>query len=192
MEKREEILRKALELFCSRGYDAVGVREISECAGVTKPTLYYYFKSKYGLLQELMEQGCDPFLKSLEQASHYTGDLRKTLCDCMRVFADFAERTPKFYRLLFSMFHSPKQSEPYRCVQPYILRQQRMIRGIFEAAAGQLENLRGRQKQFGLGFSGLVHYFIVMKFEESGGEEVHVSNQEINSLVYQFMHGIYT
>ena len=192
MEKREEILTKALELFCSRGYDAVGVQEIAECAGVTKPTLYYYFKSKYGLLQELMEQGCDPFLKSLEQAARYTGDLMKTLCNCVQVFVDFAEQTPKLYRLLFSMFHSPQQSETYRCVHPYILRQQGTIRSIFDAASGQLGNMHGRQRQFGLGFSGLVHYFIVMKFEESKDEGIHVSNQEIYSLVHQFMHGIYS
>ena len=165
MEKREEILKKALELFCSRGYDAVGVQEIAVCAGVTKPTLYYYFKSKY---------------------------LMKTLCNCVQVFVDFAEQTPKLYRLLFSMFHSPQQSETYRCVHPYILRQQGTIRSIFDAASGQLGNMHGRQRQFGLGFSGLVHYFIVMKFEESKDEGIHVSNQEIYSLVHQFMHGIYS
>lgn len=55
MDNRERILETALELFYSRGYDAVGVQEIAEKSGVTKPTLYYYFKSKYGLLEQLLE-----------------------------------------------------------------------------------------------------------------------------------------
>ena len=42
MDNREKILNCALELFHARGYDAVGVQEIAEMAGVTKPTLYYY------------------------------------------------------------------------------------------------------------------------------------------------------
>ena len=49
MDNRETILETALDLFYTRGYDAVGVQEIAERSGVTKPTLYYYFKSKYGL-----------------------------------------------------------------------------------------------------------------------------------------------
>ncbi len=192
MEKREEILENALELFCDRGYDAVGVQEIAERAGVTKPTLYYYFKSKYGLLQELLERGCAPFLERLEQATAYEGDLRGTLCACARAFMDFAKRSPRFYDLLFSLFHYPRESEPYRCARPYVLRQQQLIRNIFEAAAAQLGNMRGRQRQFGLGFCGLVHYFIEMKFEEGREENLCVSDEEIYSLVHQFMHGIYS
>ena len=49
MDNRERILQCALELFYAKGYDAVGVQEIAQKAGITKPTLYYYFGSKYGL-----------------------------------------------------------------------------------------------------------------------------------------------
>ena len=45
----------AEELFYSKGYDAAGVQEIVERAGVTKPTLYYYFGSKLGLLQAILD-----------------------------------------------------------------------------------------------------------------------------------------
>ena len=40
MDNREKILNCALELFHARGYDAVGVQEIAETAGVTKPTFW--------------------------------------------------------------------------------------------------------------------------------------------------------
>ena len=50
LDNRELILNAALDLFYARGYDAVGVQEIVDRAGVTKPTLYYYFGSKLGLL----------------------------------------------------------------------------------------------------------------------------------------------
>ncbi|HIS80092.1 MAG TPA: helix-turn-helix transcriptional regulator [Candidatus Scatomonas merdavium] len=39
MENRERLLEAALSLFYEKGYDAVGVQEIVEAAGVTKPTL---------------------------------------------------------------------------------------------------------------------------------------------------------
>ena len=51
MENKERIMECALDLFYAKGYDAVGVQEIVEKAGITKPTLYYYFGSKLGLLK---------------------------------------------------------------------------------------------------------------------------------------------
>ena len=55
MDNRELIVQSALELFYARGYDAVGVQEIVDKAGISKPTLYYYFGSKLGLLKVLLE-----------------------------------------------------------------------------------------------------------------------------------------
>ena len=43
MDNRARLLDCAQDLFAARGYDAVGVQEIVEAAGVTKPTLYHYF-----------------------------------------------------------------------------------------------------------------------------------------------------
>lgn len=48
------IARAAARLFAERGYDATSVREIVEAAGVAKPTMYYYFRSKEGLAQALL------------------------------------------------------------------------------------------------------------------------------------------
>jgi AcrR family transcriptional regulator len=48
------IARVAARLFAERGYDATPVREIVKAAGVSKPTLYYYFRSKEGLASALL------------------------------------------------------------------------------------------------------------------------------------------
>ena len=46
---RARLLETATELFAEKGYAGASVREIVEKAGVSKPVLYYYFKSKEGL-----------------------------------------------------------------------------------------------------------------------------------------------
>ena len=51
---KQTILQTAERLFAYKGYDAVGVQEIVTDAGITKPTLYYYFRSKRGLLEALV------------------------------------------------------------------------------------------------------------------------------------------
>ena len=49
-EHREKLLTVGYELICKYGIDGVGVREISEAAGVTTGTFYHNFKSKQDLL----------------------------------------------------------------------------------------------------------------------------------------------
>ncbi|MCD7717366.1 MAG: TetR/AcrR family transcriptional regulator [Lachnospiraceae bacterium] len=56
MDNRIRLLQCANELFYEKGYDAVGVQEIVARAGLTKPTLYYYFGSKKGLLEALVAE----------------------------------------------------------------------------------------------------------------------------------------
>ena len=50
------ILDTALELFSRRGYEATSVREICEAAGITKPTLYYFYGSKEGVFRALVNR----------------------------------------------------------------------------------------------------------------------------------------
>lgn len=52
---RDRILLEATRLFGQNGYAATSVREVVEAAGVTKPTLYYYFENKEGLFREAVQ-----------------------------------------------------------------------------------------------------------------------------------------
>ena len=78
-DKRGELLERAMELFAARGYDAVGVQEIAEAAGVTKPTLYYYFGNKEGLLRALLEGRYQALEAGIRAALDYRHDLSATL-----------------------------------------------------------------------------------------------------------------
>ena len=77
MDNRQLIMEKALELFCARGYDAVGVQEIAEQSGITKPTLYYYFGSKQGLMETILEENSRILEEMLEKLSAVVEDRRE-------------------------------------------------------------------------------------------------------------------
>ena len=79
MDNKERIMECALDLFYAKGYDAVGVQEIAETAGITKPTLYYYFGSKYGLLKTLLDTKFTQLIAEMKNAARYDGDVPKTL-----------------------------------------------------------------------------------------------------------------
>jgi AcrR family transcriptional regulator len=58
---RQEILRVALDLFRTQGYDATSLRQISDRLGITKAALYYHFPAKEHLVVELTR----PFVDGL-------------------------------------------------------------------------------------------------------------------------------
>ncbi len=45
-KRRHEILEKSLELFCREGYEDVTFQKIADACGITRTTLYIYFKNK--------------------------------------------------------------------------------------------------------------------------------------------------
>src|SRR5512142_456582 len=107
MDNRSNILACALQLFASRGYDAVGVQEIVETAGVTKPTLYHYFGSKHGLLEALLKENFDELQRRVKPVADYHGDLPLTLNQVAAVYFQFAKEHRTFYRIALSLWFAP-------------------------------------------------------------------------------------
>ena len=49
-DQREAILAQAAHLFATRGYSATSMNEVAEACGLSKATLYHYYRDKYALL----------------------------------------------------------------------------------------------------------------------------------------------
>lgn len=97
MGAREDILLQATKLFANQGFAQTSVREIVESAGVTKPTLYYYFGSKDGLFEVLVTEriSCDTqafeeILGGEEPHMERLGILSRLRLERMREDPDFA------------------------------------------------------------------------------------------------------
>lgn len=190
MDNRTNILECATELFCEKGYDAVGVQEIVDRAGTTKPTLYYYFKSKYGLLESIIEEYYGRFLERLETVSVYQGDLPNTLYTTCREYLKMAIENKTMYLFTVSLIYSARENDSYRAIRPYMVKTHEIIVKIFEQASNELENMNGRQQQFASGFEGIVNFYLIYYFEIG---EPRIDIDEIGkNLVVQFMYGIYS
>lgn len=192
MDNKLLLLECAKDLFYSKGYDAVGVQEIVECAGLTKPTLYYYFGSKSGLLQSLLEVKCKEFLESLIEFSKQKKGICEALYELADLYCDFFERDRKFYLLLMSLFYSARENDSYRAVEPYITQFYEFVVRVFDQASAELGNMNGRQKAFATGFTGVINnYFLVLCQGEGKVFEEDIKLQ-VRKLVNQFMYGIFS
>lgn len=192
MENRVRIMECAKELFYARGYDAVGVQEIVDRAGITKPTLYYYFGSKMGLLKTLLAtkfESSPVFLKSIPDSGQ---DIRSSLYHLAKAYFDFFEKDRKFYMLMMTLFYSARENEAYQAVKPYITEFYETVVQLFAHASCQLGNMHGRQRQFAIGFIGTINHYLLLHCETDPNQQEKIEEETIVSLVNQFMYGIFT
>ena len=54
-EQRELILARAAALFAQSGYPATSMNQVAEASGLSKATLYHYYRDKYALLVSIAE-----------------------------------------------------------------------------------------------------------------------------------------
>lgn len=188
MDNRQRLIDCALTLFSQRGYDAVGVQEVAEAAGVTKPTLYHYFGSKRGLLEALLNQASRKLSNDIEVSAEYYGDLVLTLENVVRTYFKAAQEDTDYYRMQIAMFISPPESEANQAIQPYLQVQTEQIEEIFIKAAADHGNLLGRHQRYAAGFLGEINAMIGLYLNN----KLDLRGEVVYGLVHQFMHGIFS
>jgi TetR/AcrR family transcriptional regulator len=112
MDARQRILAAGLKLFANRGYAGTAVNDVTEKAGVTKPTLYYYFESKQGLFQALVDQSMDERFEAMQQAAAQGGTVTKQLEEIMVRLVEFTRRNRDLMRVCFAVAFAAKEENP--------------------------------------------------------------------------------
>lgn len=188
MNNDENILNCALKLFAARGYDSVGIQEVVDVAGVTKPTLYHYFDNKKGLLESILDLNFKNLFIELSKNAIYDGDILNTLLRTVRAYFNFAESNKDFYRLHLSLWFAPPQSESCRLVNPHLAKEYKMIEKIFLDAVTDHGNMKNRHREYAISFQGTVNTYIGLYLNGYSSLDENV----IRALVKQFMHGLFS
>jgi AcrR family transcriptional regulator len=110
---RERLLREAAALFSCRSYAGTPVGEIVAAAGVTKPVLYYHFKSKEGLYLAIMDDALAKLRPAVDASLRDDGtdatDRIRGLCGAI---VACALENLDVVRLIRSLHHCPPQGVP--------------------------------------------------------------------------------
>ncbi|MGV9338117.1 TetR/AcrR family transcriptional regulator [Streptomyces sp. NPDC003688] len=98
-ERRQQLIRVALDLFSRRSPDEVSIDEIASAAGISRPLVYHYFPGKLSLYEAALKRASEDlagrFVEPLE------GPLGLRLLRVMRRFFDFVdEHGPGFSALM--------------------------------------------------------------------------------------------
>lgn len=110
-KRRKEILQKSLDVFVEEGYEDVTFQKIADRCGITRTTLYIYFKNKHeifrGSIKELMSSIEDSILESINDTSlTYEQQLRKVLMSII----DKCQENKKLFVIILSYLLQLKKS----------------------------------------------------------------------------------
>lgn len=147
-ETRNRILEAATNLFSKCGYDATGVAEICESAGVSKGAFYHHFPTKQAVFMELLNlylNGIDSGFSQMRretqnvpqaiiQMAETTGALFQTADIHLPIFLEFwtqANHDPQIWEAAIS---------PYRRYQSYFAQmiQDGIVEGSIQPVDAQL------------------------------------------------------
>ena len=194
MDNRENILACALDLFYAKGYDAVGTQEIVKAAGVTKPTMYYYFGSKAGLLEALLKEHFEELLTAVDAVTDAMQGMPfpDILFKVASVFMGYAVTHEKAYRFALALYYTGAENEGHKLVEPLVRAYYERLVKVFLDAADQLGNMNGRQREFALGLQGLLDTTFLMYCNQPEEERRVPDEDMIRNILRQFMYGIYS
>jgi len=109
---RERLLETATELFAEKGYAGASVREIVEKAGVSKPVLYYYFKSKEGLFYAILEWAVDVQQNILNEIFEAKGTVLERFIFLYRRVHEGIQQYKSLYIMIHGLIYGPPEGVP--------------------------------------------------------------------------------
>jgi TetR/AcrR family transcriptional regulator len=128
---RERLLEAGTALFAERGYNGTFIREIVDRAGVTKPMLYYYFKSKEGMFYTILDGAAEQQEVILAQALEAPGAVLDRLIYLYRRIYEGLIEYQNLFKMIYNLVFGPRQGAPDYDIDQYHRRMVDAIKTIY-------------------------------------------------------------
>jgi len=138
---RQRLLETATELFADKGYAGTSVREIVNRAGVSKPVLYYYFKSKEGLFYAILEWAAEVQQGILNEIFATSGTVLERFIYFYRRISEGVLQYQNLYKMIHGLLYGPPQGAPEYDFPQYQRHMFNAVKRIYTngLAAGEVE-----------------------------------------------------
>ena len=128
---KKTLLLAGINLFAEKGYAGTSVREIVSLAGVTKPVLYYYFQSKEGLFQAILDSAAAEQEAILEEALQKPGTALERIVHLYRRIYQGLMEHHQLFKLINHLFFGPPSGAPRYDIERFHRRMVEVIKEIY-------------------------------------------------------------
>ncbi len=158
IDKKEQILLAAQELFAENGFSGTTTRMLAAKAGVNLGMLTYYFGTKWQIFQALIEKRNKDFGAIIQDALHEGEDEFEVLDKMIDAFFDYFMSNASFQRCLYREMSLCKDSPEMEFAVQHIVRNRQRIADFIQKG---IENGKFRQVDVYLtisAFTGLIFH----------------------------------
>jgi AcrR family transcriptional regulator len=103
-ERRKQILEAAMNVFARMGFHEARMDDIVEESGLSKGTLYWYFKSKDDIIESILTSLFEQELAGLENAARLTGSAYDQLAAFLDQTLNDFQRMLRLRPLMFEFY----------------------------------------------------------------------------------------
>ena len=159
---RQHILAVALRHFADRGYSGASVQDIVDEAKVAKPMLYYYFESKAGLYQALIDTAHDERYRIMLDAVEGRENLEAKLEAILIALFEFIQKHRELVRLAFASAFAAPGEVPEGLCKEKCDRNFEFIHELVQEglASGELDE-RFESRDLAIAWYGLMNIYVV-------------------------------
>lgn len=193
-ERPREILAAALRLFASKGYTATTLVDIANAAGVTKGTVYYYFRNKQTLLARLAEVNDREAVGELEaivrgNPGPVSAQLRLVL---RRGFAEPRDESRRQLRVVYVGLHSDAPRLFAHAIQQTLIRAWSLIVKLIERgkATGEFRQDADAQVAARVFTAGLVVQMLWRQTTDLASLDPFDDARMVDSTIELFLHSL--
>ena len=109
-KRKHEILQKSLDVFIDEGYEDATFQKIADRCGITRTTLYIYFKNKHEIFHGSIKELLAELEKSLTKIIQEKSSSEQTLRQVLLSIVDQCEKNPKLFSVLLNYLMQLKKS----------------------------------------------------------------------------------
>lgn len=109
-KRKHEILQKSLDVFIDEGYEDATFQKIADRCGITRTTLYIYFKNKHEIFLGSLKELLSSLEQSLTAIVNEKASSEQTLRKVLISIVDQCENNPKLFSVLLNYLMQLKKS----------------------------------------------------------------------------------
>jgi len=185
---RRRILKVALKHFAEYGYPGAFIQRIVTDAKITKPTLYYYFRSKAGLYQALLDWAYDERHQIMLKAAEGKSTFASQFIAIMTALFEFLESNRPLMRIAFATaFASPGELPPKLNYLEKASRNYEFIHSLIKQAmaTGELSDAYASE-ELTMGLLGILNIYVMAYLVNS---KMKLDSRTAERIVQLFLEG---
>lgn len=113
-ERKKQILEAAATVFAKKGFADARMEDIAIEAGLSKATLYLYFKSKDDIIAAILDQFYNRGMQDMQMLQGYEGSISDLLLLLTRFFGAEAEQMMSMLPIAFEFYALAARREDVR------------------------------------------------------------------------------